>query len=288
MQKKFAGAVFVVTWIAIQSFIGTMACAQEPPSREPAKSRWEFELIPYLWMSNISGDMTIKGFPGHVSESFSDIWSDLDLGGQLHIEARNGRWGLFFDGTYLGLSSSGDARRVRSGPGGGIELTTKIDIDVDITQWLVEFGGTYNAAQWPLGMGGSGVALDILGGGRYWYVSTDVDVGVNQTLGDFGRYLGASVSATKDWIDPFVGLRLRFDLPKNFTLMLRGDVGGFDVGSQISYNLIGLVGYNISRVFSVWAGYRALYVDYESGSGFDKFEFDAWMYGPAFGALFRF
>jgi hypothetical protein len=60
------------------------------------------------------------------------------------------------------------------------------------------------------------------------------------------------------------------------------------VGSQISWNLAGYVGYNISRVVSLWAGYRALYVDYEDGSGTDKFVFDMTMYGPAIGIGFQF
>jgi hypothetical protein len=274
--------------IVALTFVGTWAYAQETPPTEPAKSKWEFDLVPYFWMAGLSGDMTVRGVPLSVSESFSDILSNLDFGAQLHMEAHKGRWGIFLDGTYLSLSSNGDATRVRSGPRGRLELTTQVNVDVDITEWLVEFGGTYNAARWPLGTGGSALALDILGGGRYWYVKTDVDVGINQTLGDFGRYLSSSISVTKDWIDPFVGARLIFDLPKNFMVVLRSDVGGFDVGSKISWNLAGYVGYNISRVVSLWAGYRALYVDYESGSGTDKFVFDTWMYGPAIGIGFRF
>jgi hypothetical protein len=270
------------------TFVGTWAYAQESLPAEPAKNKWEFDIMPYFWMAGLSGDMTVHGVPVHVSESFSDIWSNLDFGAQLHVEAHKGRWGVFLDGTYLSLSSDGDATRVRSGPGGRLEPTTQIDVDVDIAEWLVEFGGTYNAARWPLGTGGSALALDILGGGRYWYVKTDVDVGINQTLGDFGRYLSSSIDVTKDWIDPFVGARLIFELPKNFMVALRSDVGGFDVGSKISWNLAGYVGYNISRVVSFLAGYRALYVDYESGSGTDKFKFNTWMYGPAIGIGFRF
>ncbi|MGE5238038.1 MAG: hypothetical protein ACM3ON_04475 [Chloroflexota bacterium] len=235
----------------------------------------------------MSGDATVRGVPVGVSESLSDIWSNLDFGYQLHMEARKNRWGIL-DTTYLSLSSDGDATRVRSGPGGELELTTQIDVDADITEWLVEFGGTYNVTRWSLGKEGTGVAPDILGGGRYWYVKTEIDAEINQTLGDFGRYLSGSISTSKQWVDPFVGLRLVFDLPKNFMVGLRGDVGGFGVGSDISWNLLGMVGYKISRVVSLWAGYRALYVDYEDGSGTDKFKLDAWMYGPAIAMAFRF
>ncbi len=45
---------------------------------------------------------------------------------------------------------------------------------------------------------------------------------------------------------------MRLDLNDKFSLSLRGDVGGFDVGSQFTYNAVGLVGYNISRVAGLW------------------------------------
>jgi hypothetical protein len=288
MQKKSIVTSVMIALVGLCAVVGSMAYAQSPASTEPPRSKWEFDLIPYFWMAGLSGDMTVKGVPVHVSESFSDIWSNLDFGAQMHMEGRKDRWGLFLDVTYLNLSSSGEAKRVRTGPGGELQLTTEIQADVSIKEWLVEFGGTYNVARWPLGAEGTAVGLDILGGGRIWSVDTDIDAGVKQSLGDFGRYLYPSISANKSWIDPFVGARLLFDLPKNFFVALRGDVGGFDVGSKISFNMSGYVGYNISRVVSLLAGYRALYVDYESGSGTDKFVFNAWMYGPAIGMMVHF
>jgi len=41
-------------------------------------------------------------------------------------------------------------------------------------------------------------------------------------------------------------------------------------------------------VVGLWLGYRALGVDYESGSGANKFEFDAIMHGPIAGVSFYF
>jgi hypothetical protein len=77
-------------------------------------------------------------------------------------------------------------------------------------------------------------------------------------------------------------------LLRPFSVSLRGDVGGFDVGSKFTYNAVGLVGYNISPVVSVWLGYRVLGVNYESGSGFNKFKLDVTFYGPITGIIFRF
>jgi hypothetical protein len=288
MEKRLKIAMAVVALVVVQALAGPLAYGQGTSTPEQAaKSRWEFDIIPYFWMAGLSGDITIKGVPANVNASFSDIASDLDFGAQMHMEAHKDRWGLFLDTTYMKLSMSGGATRVRSGPAGEVQETTQVQADIGAKEWLVELGGTYNAGRWSLGEG-TAVAVDALGGVRYWYFKTNIDVGIQQTLGDFSEYLAPTISGTKEWIDPFVGVRLRFDLPKNFMVVLRGDVGGFDVGSQLSWNLAGYVGYNISRVVSLWAGYRALYVNYESGSGFDKFVFNVTMYGPVIGMGFRF
>ena len=85
-----------------------------------------------------------------------------------------------------------------------------------------------------------------------------------------------------------MGVRTQLDLSNGFSVILRGDVGGFDVGSKFTYNAVGLVGYNISSVVSVWLGYRVLGVNYESGSCLNKFKFDGTFYGPITGIVFRF
>jgi len=270
---KFSRRLAVVSVVMAFALIGTWAYAQETPSKEPAKSKWEFEFIPYFWMAGISGDVGVKGVTEHVSQSFSDILHDLKFGAQGHLEARNDRWGLFFDVTYLNLSTDGSVN-LPIGP---------VKADVGIQEWLLELGGSYQLARWPLGKEeGMALALDVLGGGRYWNLSTDIDI----TGPVLGHEFGGSES--KQWIDPFVGLRARLNLTKDLSLALRGDVGGFDIGSKISWNGIIVLGYSVSRVVSLWLGYRALYVDYESGSGRNKFEFDVTMHGPEIGVGFRF
>ncbi|MBP1733407.1 MAG: hypothetical protein H6Q55_3836, partial [Deltaproteobacteria bacterium] len=77
MQRKSVMAVAVITLAGLLVLLGPRAFAQSPISAEAPKSRWEFDLVPYFWMAGLSGDMTVKGIPAHVSESFADIWSDL-------------------------------------------------------------------------------------------------------------------------------------------------------------------------------------------------------------------
>jgi hypothetical protein len=63
-------------------------------------------------------------------------------------------------------------------------------------------------------------------------------------------------------------------------MMSRADVGGFDAGSQFSWNVIGAYDFNIRVMngitYTGMLGYRALSVDYEQGSRRTKYERATW------------
>lgn len=238
------------------------------------KSTWEFHVIPYFWLASLDGDVTVKGIESSVNLSGSDLLDMLDYGGEVHVEAWKGRWGIFLDPTFLKLSDDGRANTPTVG---------RIDVDVDLKEWLVEFGGLYTLGSWPLGTDeGRALSLDVLGGGRYWYLKGKLSADV-PLLG-----LSRRVEESKDWIDPIVGARLRADLTKKLSLAVRGDIGGFSVGSNFTWNVSAIFGYQFSRTISAWLGYRCLGVDYESGSGSSKFKYDVIMQGPIVGLGFHF
>ncbi len=255
------------------TLIGSLAYAQSTSSE---KDKWEFNVIPYFWMAGIEGDITVKGTTSHVDVPFRDILKDLDFGGEVHVEAWKDRWGLFLDATYLKLSVDDNGISQTLGP---------VDVSVDMGQWLVEFGGVYRLGRWSLGKEkGRTLSLDALGGGRYWDLSVDVDATVPLAG------LAVSVDRSKSWIDPFFGARVLVDLTEKLSLAVRGDIGGFGVGSssEFTWNASGIFGYHFSPMISAWLGYRALGVDYESGSGTSKFKYDVIMHGPIVGLGIQF
>jgi opacity protein-like surface antigen len=63
-----------------------------------------------------------------------------------------------------------------------------------------------------------------------------------------------------------------------------GDVGGFGVGSDLTWQAFGGVSYDINETWSIKAGYRALATDYENGG----FRLDAVSHGPVVGLGVRF
>jgi hypothetical protein len=105
-----------------------------------------------------------------------------------------------------------------------------------------------------------------------------------------GRALAASGDVT--WFDPLIGLRLRHRFSPQAEMVLRGDVGGFDVGSKFSWQAMGYVNWEFARtqnfVWSAMLGYRALYVDYAKGSGNTLYEYNMLTHGPIMGITARF
>jgi hypothetical protein len=250
------------------------AWGQGAPGDASGKEKWEFSVAPYFWMSGMSGTMTVKGVEAPADFSFNQLFDHLNMGAQGHLEARKGKWGLFFDGTYLKLSTSNNTVSSRIGPVAG---------DGKLEETIIELGGLYQLGEWALGEGKEpNTRVDLLGGARYWNIYGSVNVAVPAVA------LFIDNSGTKQWVDPFIGLRVSAKLSRNLRLMLRGDIGGFGVGSHFTSNGLGAFGYSFSDMITAWAGYRAMAVNYETGSGMNKFRYDVVMYGPIVGVEFRF
>lgn len=75
-----------------------------------------------------------------------------------------------------------------------------------------------------------------------------------------------------------------FDVGGGFAIPLYADVGGFGVGSDLTWQLFGGVTYRFNQTVSAALGYRHLDVDYEK----DSFVWNVSFSGPVIGALFRF
>ena len=257
MRLKAAIIVCIVL-----AFLCPVALAQDASKASPdadsdtsAVKNWEFSLVPmYLWAASIDGDMTVKGRKVDVNESFSDTIQNLDGALMFHFEGlHKQRLGFFADLMYISLNPDD-------------ESTPLGDISIDFTQVLAELGGFYRYT--------SGAhAFDGLGGLRY--SSMKGELGLPGPLPD--------VDQRKDWVDPFIGARWNWRMAERWGLRLRGDVGGFGIGSDSTWNVIGLIEFKPWKHVAFGGGYRALYQDYSTGSGRHKFAYDATMYGPILG-----
>ncbi|WP_136808253.1 hypothetical protein [Desulfosediminicola flagellatus] len=231
-----------------------------------ANDSWRFTLIGYLHLAGINGDVTVKGETIEVNESFSDLIENADFGGSFHLEARKGKWGVFVDPMYMKMSADEEA-----GP---------LNVGIEVEQWLVEVGGIYEISNWSLGNTGDRLAkIDLLAGGRYFSLEIDMDFN-----------LLPEVNGKGDWVDPFVGIRFQADLTNKVKLLLRGDIGGFGIGSapDFAWNVHTALGYDLSEKSTLWFGYRVLDVDYEDESDVGLFGWDMTTSGFEIGYAYRF
>jgi hypothetical protein len=224
----------------------------------------------------MTGSQTVRGRTVNIDAGFIDIIekSDSIIALMTYFEARNGPLSLFADLVYSKLGASG-SRSTRVGAVGA---------SLDIQMTTLEVGATYEAFRWA-GTPGSHTALDVLAGGRFWWQRADLSIG-------FAGGRGIARSGDVSWGDPFVGVRLRHQFAPHHELALRGDIGGFEVGSRFSWQLVGTYSWEFSSSGSVaWAaviGYRALSVDYVQGAGRTRYAFDMVQHGPILGISMRF
>jgi hypothetical protein len=101
---------------------------------------------------------------------------------------------------------------------------------------------------------------------------------------------GSEAESNQTWFDPLIGGRLTAPGTGRWTLVLQGHVGGFGVGSDLTWQLYPVIGYRFSRVLSGFAGYRVLDIDYKSGGNEtdSNFTYDVTTFGPELGIGFHF
>jgi hypothetical protein len=86
-------------------------------------------------------------------------------------------------------------------------------------------------------------------------------------------------------VDPFVGLRARYQLTDRIYALAKSDIGGFGVGSELVWQAYGGVGYQINRHVASELGYKYFSLDY---SGSQSLEADMQMSGLVLSLLIRF
>jgi hypothetical protein len=98
----------------------------------------------------------------------------------------------------------------------------------------------------------------------------------NQLALRLNKSLNQTLSRGDYWFDPYRGVRGRYNFNKVFYTAVRGEIGGFDVGADLMWEVEGIVGLNWTRSIFPEVGYRALGADYENNG----FLFDTVMHGP--------
>jgi hypothetical protein len=275
MQKT--GKFLILVFIAFLLF----AFAHTAKAESDASAKWQFKLTPYLWLPTTSGTSTVDGTDTDIHAPFKDVLSNFDVKALMgRFEVYKGNWLFLFDGMYIDIE--GDFVVVTEDPS-----LPPLNVQPKIKVTMLDFGAGYkiyedsfseqqDTSRLPL------ISLYALAGVRYSYLKQEFNIHtipptVPTVHGD-----------SKNWVEPFIGARFDWQTSEKLTFLLRGDIGGFGVGSDLTWNALAGLDYRPWKVASFKIGYRALGIDYETGSGDDRFGLDATMYGPIIGVTFHF
>lgn len=240
----------LLIWL-VAFLIPSLAWSQE-------ESNWEFNLAPlYLWAISIDGEMGIRERTGNVSIDFGDIWDSLEGVATVRFNGLyRKKYGFVFDYNYLDLGSE--------------KVTDLVNVDVAFKSQIVNLAGSYRFID-------GDHTLDGVAGIRY----TKLEGGANL------NNIGARLDGDEDWIDPVAGLRYHHSFTDKWSLQLYGDIGGFGVSSDFTWQGLALIDFQPWENVAFVAGYRGIGTDYETGSGADQFTFDATVHGPLIGVDIR-
>ncbi len=171
----------------------------------------------------------ISGVP--VDVSFSDILENLDMAGMLNFEAQhNSGWGIIMDYAFMNLSADTNV-----GFGGVIDAGVRRRIFEGLVSRRLDVAKG---------------DMELYGGIRWWD---------NRITASFDpAILPGSPSARIDesWIDPIIGLRWTTPLSERWKLRLRGDVGGFNVGSSFTWSGTATALFRMTERLELQIGYR--------------------------------
>lgn len=216
-------------------------------ARAQEQSGWSIEPSVYLLLAGLTGTVGIGPIDVDLSQPSEAVW-DLNAAFMGSVRVAYRAWAFNADVMYADLGA------------------TKNDSHGSLQELIFEPTVSYRVYSW----------LEPLVGIRY------DDVG-----GDISGPFGSSHAAKHGWVDPIVGVNLRLPLSGSVDLIVRGDVGGFGVGSNFTWQAYPHVSWEVSRLISLQAGYRVLSVDYETGSGADRLKFDIVELGPQLGITFH-
>lgn len=266
-------------WIArgaVVLSLSTAAMAADIPNRKQAPSaptldtkNWSAEITLYGWAMGING--TVQTFsrvpPVKANVGFDQLLKNLDGGIMLSGSAIIDRYVLFGDLVYAKVSPK---KNFPIAPGYNLDGT----LTLDTSSFMGLAAGGYRVYTDPT------LSFDLMVGARVF----SVDAAINLAVDVGGREVADRelASRSKTWVDGVVGVRAIYKITDNLRLTGIAFAGG--LSSKYEWDVFASLGYDFTKTWSGFVGYRALGVDYQS----DGFIYDVVQHGPMIGISARF
>jgi opacity protein-like surface antigen len=222
---------------------------------------WSGKVTLYAWLPAINGSQE-----GPDGEPLVDLdnWSvleALDMAFMGAAEIRKDRWGLLFDAVYADLGTD------------GTWVQERVDTSLDTKL------GFYTAAAFYRVHEADRSFVDVYGGARYFDTRASFDLRLpNQNVSN-------TVDAKLTWTDPIIGVRGGMPLTERWSVSGFADVGGFESGSDLSWEVYGGANYEFADRWAGTVGYRYISIEKEVSS---RAALDINIQGPLLGITYKF
>jgi hypothetical protein len=159
----------------------------------------------------MDGDIGIGQLPdAGIHANASDIFSHLKFGAMLYAEAYTNRWAFSSDIIFMDLSADIESKR-------GI-----VRGEAEMKQFVWELAGLRRLNSWLEG----GIGFRLIN------LQSDLMMEVDATVPGGAGARSGSISET--WVDPVIIGRIKFPSGSKWLFQLRGDFGGFGIGSKFT------------------------------------------------------
>jgi opacity protein-like surface antigen len=230
-----------------------------PAAAQQAGSGWTGQATVYGWLPAVNGAQEGPDGSPIIDLNKNDVLSRLDMAFMGVAEIRKDRFGLLLDVVYADLSNDGEW------------LQGRVQTSSALTLGMYTLAAAYRVHEADRSF------ADLYAGARFF--DTDLSFGI--ATDRFGREADVSL----DWADPIVGVRGAMPLSERWSVSGFADVGGFDAGSDLSWELYGGLNYAFTDDWAGVVGYRYMSILYEAS---DRAQLDIDIQGPVLGVTYRF
>lgn len=260
-----------------------VALAGASTAAEPASDEWRVSVTPYLLLPGVDAEFGMDGPSGspEVDGGPTDVLALINFAVMLKAEARSGRGFVLVDWMYLDMGEADSVVREVEFPDGTVPVGASLTVDSDASfdGFMVTLGGGWRALERPT------TELDLYGGLRTLNLSASLrwtlTAAITSPGGGYTFPIAGSIESNDETWDALVGARGSWRFAEDWRAFGFGDHGwGHDTeswqwGLGLSWRP-GSASFELAWRELGWHGLG------DSGAG------DLRLYGPAFGATFRF
>jgi len=258
-------AALVVVAVAL---VALPAAAETEADADANATPWYSRVMVYGWVPvSAAANITLGQDSVSMQASTADLVKALEFTAAIRGEFWYARkMGLLVDLFYVMT--------------GGEASVGQADFTLEVSQALGEAAFAYRLATWPTSSDARAmtIAADLYAGVRISRFKIDLDV--NST----------SHSRTNTLVDPIIGMRVPVQLAPSWQLVVRGDVGGFGIDSDLIWDVEFGFEHDVSSTIGIELGYRIMDIVFsaDAGNATQQASVKSLTHGPAIGASLAF